>query len=60
LSIFFEKEFPHQIVGWKETYKTKEKILSSKAVLKATIQNPYWQKNMPLDTVYRKLLKLKY
>ncbi len=60
LSIFFEKEFPHQIVGWKETYESKKTILTSKAVLKATIQNPYWQKNMPIDTVYRKLLKLKY
>ena len=60
LSIFFEKEFPRQIVGWNETYETKKKILTSKAVLKATIQNPYWQKNMAIDTVYRKLLKLKY
>lgn len=60
LSIFFEKEFPHQIVGWEETYETKNKLLTSKAVLKATIQSPYWQKNTPIDTVYRKLLKLKY
>ncbi|WP_394992682.1 hypothetical protein [Emticicia sp.] len=32
LSIFFEKEFPHQIVGWEETYETKNKLLTSKAV----------------------------
>jgi hypothetical protein len=60
MRIFFEKEFPHQIVGWEETYEIKDKVLTSKAVLKATIQNSYWQKNAPIDTVYRKLLKLKY
>ncbi len=60
LSIIFEKEFPHRIMGWEETYENKNKRLTSKAVLKATIQNPYWQKNAPIDTVYRKLLKLKY
>jgi hypothetical protein len=60
LSILFERAFPHQIVGWEETYQNKNKILTSKAVLKATIQSPYWQKNAPIDTVYRKLLKLKY
>lgn len=60
LSIFFAREFPHQIIGWTETYETKKAILTSKAVLKVTIQNPYWQKNMPIDTAYRKLLKLKY
>lgn len=60
LSIYFEKEFPHLIVGWAETYETKKTMLTSKAVLKATIQNPYWEKNMAKDTVYRKLLKIKY
>ena len=60
LRILFEKEFPHQIVGWQETYETKKKVLTSTAVLKATIQSPYWQKNAPMDTVNRKLLKLKY
>ncbi|WP_435352996.1 hypothetical protein [Emticicia sp. SJ17W-69] len=60
LSIYFEKEFPHLIVGWAETYETKKTMLTSKAVLKVTIQNPYWEKNMAKDTVYRKLLKIKY
>jgi hypothetical protein len=60
LRIIFEQNFPHQIVGWDETYEIKKKVLTSRAVLKATIQNPYWKKNTPIDTVYRKLLKLKY
>ena len=60
LRIIFERDFPRQIVGWEETYEAKNKILTSRAVLKATIQNAYWEKNAPADTVYRKLLKLKY
>ena len=60
LRIIFERDFPRQIVGWEEIYEAKNKILTSRAVLKATIQNAYWEKNAPADTVYRKLLKLKY
>lgn len=60
LRIIFENGFPHQIVGWEETYESRKKILTSRAVLKATIQNPYWKKNSTIDTVYRKQLKLKY
>ena len=60
LRIIFEKHFPHKIVGWEESYRAHNKILTSRAILKATIQNPYWQKNMPADTIYRKKLNLKY
>lgn len=60
LRIIFEKGFPHQIVGWEDTYEVRKKKLTSRAVLKATIQNAYWEKNTPADTTYRKLLKLKY
>lgn len=60
LRIIFEKHFPHKIVGWEESYRAQNKTLTSRAVLKATIQNPYWQKNMPADTIYRKKLNLKY
>jgi len=60
LRIIFEKGFPHQIVGWEDTYEVKKKKLTSRGVLKATIQNAYWEKNSPADTTYRKLLKLKY
>jgi len=60
LRIIFEQRFPHKIVGWEESYYAHNKTLTSRAVLKATIQNPYWQKNMPADTIYRKKLNLKY
>ncbi|MFY7912188.1 MAG: hypothetical protein ACOVO2_21665 [Emticicia sp.] len=60
LRIIFEKGFPHHIVGWEDTYELRKKKLTSRAVLKATIQNAYWEKNTPADTTYRKLLKLKY
>lgn len=60
LRIIFEKGFPHHIVGWEDTYEVRKKKLTSRAVLKATIQNAYWEKNTPADTTYRKLLKLKY
>lgn len=60
LRIIFEKGFPHQIIGWEDTYEVRKKRLTSRAILKATIQNAYWEKNTPADTTYRKLLKLKY
>ena len=60
LRIIFEKGFPHRIVGWEDTYEIRKKKLTSRGVLKATIQNAYWEKNSPADTTYRKLLKLKY
>ena len=60
LRIIFEKDFPHQIVGWDEKYEVKGQVITSRATLKATIQIPYWQKNMPADTIYRKKLDLKY
>ncbi len=60
LRIIFEKGFPHKIVGWEESYIANNKVLTSRGILKATIQNPYWQKNMPADTIYRKKLNLKY
>ncbi|GGD76766.1 hypothetical protein GCM10011514_45840 [Emticicia aquatilis] len=60
LRIIFEKGFPHQIIGWEDTYEVRKKRLTSRAILKATIQNAYWEKNTPADTNYRKLLKLKY
>ncbi|WP_337041607.1 hypothetical protein [Emticicia sp. 17c] len=60
LRIIFEKHFPHKITGWEESYQAQNQVLTSRAVLKATIQNPYWEKNMPADTIYRKKLNLKY
>jgi hypothetical protein len=41
LSIIFEQNFPHQIIGWEEKFELRKQMLSSKAVWKATIQNPH-------------------
>ena len=38
LIIIFESRFPYKIVGWEETYDTKDNLLTSRAVLTKTIQ----------------------
>lgn len=53
LMIVFEQPFPHKIVGWEETYKSKDNLLTSRAVLKKTIQSDYWNHNAPTDTTLR-------
>ncbi|WP_041617609.1 hypothetical protein [Spirosoma linguale] len=53
LRIIFEGEFPHTIVGWAETYPSKDNLLTSRAVLKKTIQSDYWNHNTPADTSLR-------
>jgi hypothetical protein len=54
LSIYFENEFPFQILGWKEQYDGKTTI----AKKKATIKSPYWQKNQKEDRKLRQQLGL--
>ncbi|WP_266369199.1 hypothetical protein [Tellurirhabdus rosea] len=53
LLIVFENQFPHRILGWEETYKSKDKQLTSRAVLQKTVQTDYWNRNAPADTVLR-------
>ncbi|WP_179830305.1 hypothetical protein [Spirosoma fluviale] len=53
LRIIFEGVFPHRIVGWAETYPSKNNLLTSRAVLKKTIQSDYWNHNAPADTSLR-------
>ncbi|MVM40022.1 hypothetical protein GO730_24380 [Spirosoma sp. HMF3257] len=55
--IVFEKLFPHKIVGWEETYDTKDNLLTSRAVLKKTNQVDYWNHKAPADSVLRKELR---
>ena len=57
LMIVFEGAFPHKIVGWEETYKSKDNLLTSRAVLKKTIQSDYWNHNAPADSTLRVELK---
>lgn len=53
LMIVFEQPFPHKIVGWEETYKSKDNLLTSRAILKKTIQSNYWNHNTPADSTLR-------
>lgn len=63
LTITFEKDFPHQITGWEETYVSgfgkDAKILISKATLRKTIVTDYWNKNKNKYLNYRDSLGLK-
>ncbi len=53
LMIVFEQAFPHKIAGWEETYKSKDNLLTSRAVLTKTIQSDYWNHNAPADSTLR-------
>ena len=53
LTIVFEQAFPHKIAGWEETYKSKDNLLTSRAVLTKTIQSDYWNHNAPADSTLR-------
>lgn len=63
LEILFEKEIPHKILGWKETYyplifSGEKKLMTTVASLIKTINLDYWKKNSNADSVYRKELGL--
>jgi len=54
LRIYFEKEFPHEIMGWEDTYKE----MMTKATKRKSMQLDYWTKNSPADLIYREQLGL--
>lgn len=54
LEIYFEKEFPYQILGWEES----QNGLTTIAKRKKSIKSPYWQKNNNADRALRKELGL--
>ena len=56
LVIVFEGKFPHKIAGWAETYKSRDNLLTSRAVLKKTVQTDYWNHNAPADSTLRSAL----
>lgn len=62
LQISFEKEFPHKITAWEETYRSgagkDAKKLTTRATLDKTIMTDYWTQNSPEDSVLRKELNL--
>ena len=62
LKITFQKEFPHQIEGWEETYTSGwgsgAKKLTTKAVRKKTMMMDYWNKHNNEHLGLRKELEL--
>lgn len=63
LQIYFQTDFPHQILGWQETYPdgfgSNKKLLITKAILKKAIWLDYWKHNSIADSTYRDSLQLK-
>ena len=61
LEINYETDFPHAILGWKETvdrgFGSKDNITT---IAKRTnvLKSPYWQKNKKTDSSMRKELGL--
>ncbi len=62
LSINFNTEFPHEITGWEESFKSgygaKAKTLVTKATKIETIKSAYWGKNSNKDEALRSQLQL--
>lgn len=62
LSITFNSEFPHQIEGWTESFKSgfgaNAKVMTTKATKLKTIKSDYWSKNSNTDEGLRKDLLL--
>lgn len=60
LNIHFEKEFPHKILSWEETYISgfgaNAKKMTTKATLNKTLLTDYWSKNHNSDIYLRKEL----
>lgn len=53
LVIRFNRQFPHQILGWEDTYNQNGKRLTTKATLKKTILSDYWSKHNPNNVALR-------
>jgi hypothetical protein len=53
LRIIFEKDAPYAIVGWEETYTSRGKELTTRAVRTEQIRSDYWNHNAPADTSLR-------
>ncbi len=62
LIIRFNSNFPYDILGWEETFKSgfgkNAKTLTTKATKLKTIKSAYWGKNKNKDEVLREELKL--
>lgn len=59
LQIVFEKDFPHKIDSWKETFKNgsgNEQVTEAVAVKMESVHTDYWNKNSIKDEVLRERL----
>jgi hypothetical protein len=45
LTIHFEKQFPHKIIRWEESFEERGKPVTTSAVLHKSIVSDYWTKN---------------
>lgn len=64
LQIYFKADFPHEIMGWEETYPDgfgdHKKMLTTKAIRKKMVWLDYWKHNGLADSTYRDTLQLKH
>ena len=62
IQIYFQSDFPHEILGWQESYPdgfgNNKKILTTKAIRKKTIWLDYWKHNAVVDSSYLDSLQL--
>ncbi len=62
LTITFNNAFPHEILGWEETYSSgwgaNAKTLTTTATKKKTLLTNYWVKNKTIDEKLRRELEL--
>ena len=60
ISVTFKREFPYEIISWKETYKSgfgeDARELTTTATIEKTLISDYWNKNKPLDRALREKL----
>lgn len=62
LQIYFQSAFPHEILGWQESYPdgfgNNKKMLTTKAIRKKKIWLAYWKHNNRADSAYLDSLQL--
>lgn len=62
LQIYFQANFPHEILGWQESYPdgfgNNKKMLVTKALRKKNVWLDYWKHNAIADSTYRDTLQM--
>ncbi len=58
LQIVFEADFPFRIAGWEESYKSRGKMLTTRATLKKRLLTDYWAQNSPENRPLRDTLQI--